>query len=331
MQRYLKIFIFFALSVTGRHSFAASCSVSSGGNWTTSGNLTYQRDQAIGTWGSKKFGSSGSYNFSCISDVSVDRIAYFTISTSANPVAGYTDVYPTNISGVGVRYNFAGGGLCPVKYDDHINNSELKYTCFLKAGSANNSIPLGASVEFVKISQAVASGMITTIPKVSATYSLNGEATVYALPVMWTGAVKVNLTSIACSISTSAVSVPLGDVLMTKFTSVGATAITKDFNVGLNCDTGAKVNVSLSGTANTDIANTDILALSSAGTAGVADGLGVQILYNDVPLKRDANLLLKTSAGGVETFPFIARYYQTKNVVKPGKADATATLNLTYQ
>ncbi|CAI1072211.1 Type-1A pilin [Serratia quinivorans] len=140
-----------------------------------------------------------------------------------------------------------------------------------------------------------------------------------------------NITTVACSISSANISVPMGDVLVTKFTGVGAMPVTKNFNVGLNCDANAKVNVSLSGTANSDIANTDILALSNAGTAGVADGLGVQVLYNGAPLKRDANLLLKTAAGGVETFPFAARYYQTKSVVKPGKANATATLNLTYQ
>lgn len=143
-----------------------------------------------------------------------------------------------------------------------------------------------------------------------------------------------NVTTLACAISAisaSNISVPLGDVLATKFTGVGATPVTKGFNLGLNCDANAKVNVSLSGTANSDIANSDILALTNAGTAGVADGLGVQILYNGAPLKRDTNLLLKTSAGGVETLPFSARYYQTKSTVKPGKANATATLNLTYQ
>lgn len=139
------------------------------------------------------------------------------------------------------------------------------------------------------------------------------------------------VTTLACSINAKNISVPLGDVLATKFTGVGATPVSKGFNVGLNCDANAKVNVSLSGTANADIANSDILALTNAGTAGVADGLGVQILYNGSPLKRDTNLLLKTSAGGVETFPFAARYYQTKSAVKPGKANATATLNLTYQ
>ncbi|HEI8868023.1 TPA: fimbrial protein [Serratia odorifera] len=333
MQFYLKTFFCLMLLVTAQNSFAvASCSSASGGNWSFAGNLIYQRDQAVGSWGSSKFGTTGGYAFTCTADSSADRDAYISLKTSSAPVAGYTDVYPTNVADVGVRYNFAlvSGSFCPVKFDDHIANSVLTYICHVKAGTTQ-SLYFGSSIEFVKLKPSVSSGVITTIPKVSVSYALNNQAGVYDLPIMWNGTGKVNLTAVACAIGASNINVPLGDVLVTNFTGVGATPVSKGFNVGLNCDANAKVNVSLSGSANADIANSDILALTNAGTAGVADGLGVQILYNGSPLKRDTNLLLKTSAGGVETFPFAARYYQTKSVVKPGKANATATLNLTYQ
>jgi type 1 fimbria pilin len=42
-------------------------------------------------------------------------------------------------------------------------------------------------------------------------------------------------------------------------------------------------------------------------------------------------LNLKNSAGGQETFPITARYIQTKDKVTAGSANATATLNITYQ
>ncbi|WP_273868651.1 fimbrial protein [Serratia odorifera] len=102
-------------------------------------------------------------------------------------------------------------------------------------------------------------------------------------------------------------------------------AATVEALIGINAY-GTNVAISPS-----DITNNAILALTNAGTARVADGLGVQILYNGAPLKRNTNLLLKTSAGGVESLPFSARYYQTKSAVKLGKVNATATLNLTYQ
>jgi type 1 fimbria pilin len=152
----------------------------------------------------------------------------------------------------------------------------------------------------------------------------------------WATEVPINVSSmtisvLACTLSTPSISVPLGNVQANLFTGVGSTPGTKSFNLGLNCDAGTKVNVSMSGSQNTDTANTSVLALSGAGNADVAKGVGAQILYNNAPLKIGENLLLKTSTGGVETYGFQARYFQTLAKVMPGKANATATLNITYQ
>jgi type 1 fimbria pilin len=152
----------------------------------------------------------------------------------------------------------------------------------------------------------------------------------------WATEVPINvsaltITVLACTLSTPSISVPLGNVQAGLFTGVGSTLGTKSFNLGLNCNAGTNVNVSISGTQNTDTANTSVLALSGAGNADVAKGVGAQILYNNAPLKIGENLLLKTSTGGVETFGFQARYFQTLATVMPGKANASATLNITYQ
>lgn len=139
------------------------------------------------------------------------------------------------------------------------------------------------------------------------------------------------VTPLACSITTPTIQVPLVDVLGSTLNSVGTTANPKTFNLGLNCDAGAKVNVMMSGTQNTDTSTAGVLQLTNAGAASVAKGVGIQILYNNAPLALNSNIVLKTSTGGQETFPFVARYYQTKNPVSAGSANATATLNLTYQ
>ncbi|MCL6720425.1 fimbrial protein [Klebsiella sp. T2.Ur] len=102
-------------------------------------------------------------------------------------------------------------------------------------------------------------------------------------------------------------------------------------NLGLNCDVGANINVSLSGTQNPDISDSSVLALTGQGGAGVAKGVGVQIVYNGAPLMLNNRIVLKTSSGGQETFPLTARYYQTRTTVSTGTANASATLNLTYQ
>jgi type 1 fimbria pilin len=141
---------------------------------------------------------------------------------------------------------------------------------------------------------------------------------------------NLNLVVLSCSLTTPTMAAPLGNVYSTAFTGVGSTTGNVDFNLGLNCAAGTKINVTMNGTQNTDTANTSVLALTGAGSAGVAKGVGAQILYNNRPLNIGTRLLLKTAAGGIETFPFKARYYQTLNNVLPGSANATATLSITY-
>lgn len=140
-----------------------------------------------------------------------------------------------------------------------------------------------------------------------------------------------NITVLACSLSSTSINVPLGDVSSTKFTAIASTTGDKGFNVGLSCDKDAKINVSLAGTQNADTSDTSVLALTNAGQTGTATGVGVQLLYGGTPLKINNNIPLKTSAGGQETLPFTARYYQTQTAVSAGLANSSATLNITYQ
>lgn len=74
-----------------------------------------------------------------------------------------------------------------------------------------------------------------------------------------------------------------------------------------------------------------VLALTGQGSETVADGVGVQLLYNNAPVQLNNRLMLKQSSDGTESLPITARYYQTKPVVKAGEANATATLDMTYQ
>lgn len=85
------------------------------------------------------------------------------------------------------------------------------------------------------------------------------------------------------------------------------------------------------GTQNPDVGTASVLALTNQGDADVAQGVGVQLLYNGSPLILNNRLVLKSSTGGQETFPITARYYQTRTTVTTGKANASATLDLTYQ
>lgn len=146
------------------------------------------------------------------------------------------------------------------------------------------------------------------------------------------GTLNVNARVVStCSVNTPNVQVPLDDVYESNLVFVGTTVKPKVFNVDLSCDNGANITAQMTGVQNADTSAPGVLQLTSAGSAGVAKGVGIQILYNNAPLALNNNLALKTSTGGQETFPFTAQYYQTKSVVTAGSANAIATLNVTYQ
>jgi type 1 fimbria pilin len=137
--------------------------------------------------------------------------------------------------------------------------------------------------------------------------------------------------SSTCSVSTKNIQVKLDDVIAAEMENVGSTYNPKNFTVGLNCDLGARVSATLTGTKNTDTNADGVLKISNAGSNGVADGVGIQILYNNVPMPLNKLLSLKTFTNEIENIPFTAQYYQTKSTVTMGSVNATATLDITYQ
>lgn len=248
--------------------------------------------------------------------------------------SGITDgderIYKTNIPGLGVKIggvNYAGTISGWIGTGDTIDGNVNQSLIQIYTGAYNVTTYAGAVVSFYKIGE-IGSGTLNQ--EIARIVMRNGASlwTTPEVPVKITG---MKVTALSCSLTTPTVAAPLGDINDTAFGGVGSTVGNNDFNLGLNCAAGTKVSVTMSGTQNADTANTSVLALSGAGSAGVAKGVGAQILYNNTPLNIGSTLALKTSAGGIETLPFKARYYQTLSNVLPGSANATATLDITYQ
>lgn len=167
---------------------------------------------------------------------------------------------------------------------------------------------------------------------------LTGDEDLATTAVLASTSVPVNISSVPvnvvkCELNAGKMLIPVGDVPVEQFTGAGSTSQqTSTANLGLNCDPDANITITLTGTPNPDIpTNKTVLGLSDQGVSGVAVGIGVQLMYDNAPIELNKMLNLKRSAGGQESFPLTARYYQTRDTVKAGSANATAVLNLTYQ
>ncbi|WP_348556598.1 fimbrial protein [Enterobacter mori] len=300
------------------------------------GNIIVQRDAPVGQAISNEIYGTLAQTYVCTAtgsegvDMGMKSVVLPYLFTASNGLR----IYQTNVPGVGISfgwYDQVNGGpqyFSSVNYIKNDNSLDYSYNTFANYVFIFKSQPI---IQFWKTGN-ITSGSLSG--QIAAFYAyMNGNKTspVGDVPIY---AGSGNIIQVACSITTPNLVFPIGDVLASSFgSSIGTTpaGAQNTQNLGLNCDAGANINVALNGTQNPDVGTTSVLALTNQGSADVAKGVGVQILYNGSPLVLNNRIVMKRSSGGQETFPITARYYQTKTAVTTGKANASATLDLTYQ
>lgn len=319
MKKYLSLIlkttILLKLILLSSFTYAACTNMSPQTVSIPLGDMLVRADTQIGT---RIFTSAipgvGVYSYGCSGNVSFGLLMSYTAKLSSYG----QHVYDTPLAGVGIRvFNINSSG--PTFESPHrlLSASNSPESWFWASGY----------MELIKTGP-ITSGVLPadTLAKVE----MLGTDGIYhdAVFINTTGG---SVTVPACTISTPNLQVPLDDVLATSLKLVGTTAKPKVFDIGLDCEANARITAKFSGTKNTDTNAVGVLQLANSGSAGVATGVGIQIIYNKSPLALNNSFILKTSSGSQETFPFTAQYYQTKSKVTTGSANAVATLDLTYE
>lgn len=277
-------------------------------------DIVVQRDISIGT----VIGTFNSPTDASRQYLSCDNTAgniYYEMEYNSGIPAGIDHVYKTNVEGVGISLTQDSGW-----------NFDNPATIRQKSTAAG-----------LYVSKPYIMNIVKTGPIVSGTLNsgtignVHGDDNVHAAIFNLPPGMKV--TALACELTTPTLTFPLGSVPISDFgKTVGFNpSHTSTQNLGLNCDADANINVMLNGTQNSDVSDNSVLALNNSGDTGTATGVGVQLLYGNVPLKINEKIVMKRSIGGQELLPITARYYQTKTQVMPGDASTSATLTLTYQ
>ncbi|ENA0610257.1 fimbrial protein [Enterobacter bugandensis] len=286
------------------------------------GDMVVQRDLPVGTIIST-FPTSGTgvYTAGCSGGGYPPDTFGLIMSYSSTLSSSGDHIYDTPVPGVGIRmYNGGAGAAWTFDNPKFIGDAygPPDWTWY------------GATVQIIKTGP-IRSGILPAGTLAKVTVMEYDNEFHDGVIVNTTGG---TVTVVACSINTPLLTFPIGDIPVSRFGSAAGTipAGTENTqNLGLNCDADANINVELTGTQNPDLGNDSVLALTGQGDSDVATGVGVQLLYNGTPLQLNNRIVMKQSAGGQETLPLTARYYQTRSSVTTGKANATATLNLTYQ
>lgn len=316
MNKFFAFFLFIPLWIFS-FSVQAGCSTFNDMSDSSSfGNVTVQRNAVIGSV--VKSIVTPSMNNSWASGCDGKEVLGYTLSYSNKISSLGNHIYETTLPGIGIRVS--NNSNTSMTFDSP--QSEYNY--------GNSGVGwYGAKVELIVIGS-VTSGVLPAGPlaTMAATDSDNNFHVGYTMNITST-----SVTALSCSVTTGdSLVFPIGDVPADQFQAPGTTSQqTSSINLGLDCDNNANINITLKGEQNPDSSDDGILALSSQGQSGVAGGIGVQLVYNGAPLQLNKILNLKQSAGGKETFSITARYIQTKDKVKAGSANATATLDITYQ
>lgn len=300
------------------------------------GNIIVQRDVPVGQAISNEIYGSMALAYSCTTtgDEGSTTGMKSGVLTYAFTTANGRRVYQTNLPGVGISIGYYEQTRAG---DASFNGDTWLGTDLFTAAWTSNPNEVDASnfqpiIQFWKTGN-ITSGSVTgqLASFVAWTEKNRGGSAAPEIPVY---AGTGSITQVACDITTPNLVFPLGDIPAGDFGDTVGTVPDRGQNtqnLGLNCDSGANINVTLSGVQYPGFSDNSVLALSGQDTPGVADGVGVQLLYNGTPLVLNSTIALKQTSGGQESLPITARYYQTKISVSTGTANASATLILTYQ
>jgi type 1 fimbria pilin len=138
------------------------------------------------------------------------------------------------------------------------------------------------------------------------------------------------IVPVGCSVTNTAINVPMGNVQRSTFTGAGYEGSPVQFVIPLDCGAGTRVDFKLDAPADSS-GVAGVMAINSSATGNAASGVGIKITRDSVPVNFGTTVQAGVTANnGTYNIPFVARYYQTSPDVKAGQANGTATFTMTY-
>lgn len=238
-----------------------------------------------------------------------------------------TEIRQTPVSGVGIRW---------INLDSNTGTNLTWSTAALNSyTSGGRGIAQTGITTFTDTFELVKTGPIitNTMPSRVLYYSYENpdDPNQSVRPLFEFTLNSLNVVVLACNVTQTIIPVNLGNGIQSKiFTRLGSTSPDTPFSIPLDCDANARVNFQIDGNESAETAQPGILRLNSGNDS--ATGLGVQILHNGNSIALGTPIFDSvTTSSGPYNINFVARYYQTRNTVTAGTANATATFTLTYQ
>lgn len=242
-------------------------------------------------------------------------------------------IYRTNIAGIGYGVDINYVGRCegrPGAIDGNNTidgNPNTKGPC-ISLGFMDKPHQASFKITYYKTAAQTGSGIVTGKPVAAFVLKNNAQRVNPEVAVNMT---SFNVTTLACTVNNSAISVPMGTITKSSFSGPGTwpgDSNTKSFNIPLMCNANAKINLRIDGSVQN--ANQGLLNINT--TSNAAKGVGIQLLYQDNPLVIGKNISVgTTSRNGDYNIALKSRYFQTASTITGGEANASATFTIIYE
>ncbi|MEY1663075.1 fimbrial protein [Isoalcanivorax beigongshangi] len=247
------------------------------------------------------------------------------------PAGTVSNTYTTDVPGIGIRLarRLNASGTTPAQDVYYPHNIALR-------SNDRRHLAQGYfTVEVIKIAENTGSGSLAS-GRYTNYYT---EGTGPSRPLLTTSltANAITIVSSACFVDAGSknIAVNFDSMYRGRFTGVGSTHQTREFDVQLTCSgpSAGRDVVKLSFDYTPDPANVPgVIRLD--GGAGSASGVGIQLLTaNGEPIRQQQPLTvatLDTPDLRTVTVPLQARYYQTAPAVQAGDTQARATFTIEY-
>ncbi|WP_241227882.1 fimbrial protein [Cupriavidus sp. HMR-1] len=262
--------------------------------------------------------------------------AYVRFSMPGAPVPGFRNVYPTNLTGVGVRISI---WTYRSYYGTPTSTTPLPLTIIanlqnepIDSSPAYGTGYLHVSVEVIKTAPNWQAGALRFVGgelRVSAADGASNTVTLTQVSIMGT----MNTRSCSVAADSRNVSVNMREVAYPNGFSgreAGAYGPTIPFRISMNCASGPRTSIRFD-PVTTLAGKPNIIGLTSDPSN--ASGVGVQLLNsNGVPLELRTPVLLTARApDGASIYRFGGRYILTGEPVRGGRANAASVFTMVYE
>lgn len=258
-------------------------------------------------------------------------VGIFNNTAQQRAVAGFSNVYATDVAGVGIRVYRNSGDI--QTYYPHTLQLSRNTTLSLSGGTFR--------VELIKTAAQTGSGSIAPNGRFT-TYYYDGNGASRPVLTSTFRATGTTVVSPTCEVDAGSrnIVVDFGSVPNSSFTGVGSRAVDRDFSITLSCQGSnvaqyqSTIGIQLDATAASGN-QPGTLAITSGSNS--ATRIGIQIVRrngsSEQTISFGDSLMLGDTVTGTSsmTLPLRARYIQTQaGTVGPGEANGTATFTITY-